>query len=119
MATVLIVDDEASLRFVLRIAFEAAGHAVVEASDGKTALDRVAETRPDVVATDFMMPRMDGQELIARLRGDPATAEMPILLVSSSRGASLVEGADAFMKKPLNPADVVAQAEELLRSRPA
>jgi DNA-binding response OmpR family regulator len=66
-----------------------------------------------------MMPRMNGQELIARLREDSATADLPIVLVSSSRGASRVEGADVFMKKPLNPADVVARAEALLGSRPA
>jgi CheY-like chemotaxis protein len=117
MAKVLIVDDEPSLRFVLRVAFEAAGHTVVEAGDGQSALARIAQATPDLVTTDFMMPRMGGQELIAHIREDPATADLPILLVSSSRGASRVEGADAFMKKPLDPAEVVTQAEQLLAGR--
>src|SRR4051794_34747320 len=115
MANVLIVDDEPSLRVVLRVAFESAGHTVVEAPDGRRALERVAAARPDIVTTDFMMPVMDGGELIAELRANPATAEIPVLLVSSSAGASRVEGANDFMQKPLDPLDVVERAAALLR----
>src|SRR3954470_8659721 len=114
MAHVLVVDDEASLRFILRLAFESAGHSVSEAGDGAAALAAGRGAKPDPVATDFMMPVMDGRELISELRSDPETASLPILFVSSSVGASKVEGADRFMHKPLNPLDVVAEAAELL-----
>lgn len=117
MASVLVVDDEPSFRFLLRIGFELAGHTVLEASDGAKALAAVAATRPDLVTTDFMMPVMDGGDLIRRLRAEPATAELPIILISSSVGAAEVQGADAFMQKPLDPADVVTRAIELLYGR--
>src|SRR4051794_19904617 len=106
MAHVLVVDDEGSLRFILRLAVELAGYSVTEAGDGAVALAAIQETKPDLVTTDFMMPVMDGRELITRLRADPATAKLPVLLVSSSEGAARIEGADRFMQKPLNPMDV-------------
>src|SRR3954452_5444259 len=110
MAHVLVVDDEASLRFILRLAFESAGHAVTEAGDGAAALEAVQAAKPDLVATDFMMPVMDGRELTSRLRADPETPSLPILLVSSSAGASRVEDADRFIQKPLDPLDFVEEA---------
>jgi DNA-binding response OmpR family regulator len=113
---VLIVDDEPSIRFLLRLAFETAGHTVVEAPDGKRALAEVEASPPDLVTTDFMMPVLDGAGLIARLREEPGTAAIPILLISSSPGAGNVQGADDFMQKPLDPAEAVTRAEALLRS---
>lgn len=117
MATVLVVDDEPSFRFLLRISFELAGHTVLEASDGAKALAAIAASPPDLVTTDFMMPVMNGGDLIGRLRADPATASLPVILVSSSAGAENVAGADVFIQKPLDPADVVARATELLHRR--
>jgi DNA-binding response OmpR family regulator len=111
---VLIVDDEPNIRFLFRVAFEAAGHEVEEASDGRVALDAVAAKRPDLVTTDYMMPVLDGGELIERLRADPATDDLPILLVSSSPGASRIAGADLFMQKPFDPRDLVERANALL-----
>jgi CheY-like chemotaxis protein len=119
MANVLIVDDEAGLRFVLRVTFELAGHSVTEAADGKIALEQIRSSRPDLVATDFMMPVMNGAELIAELRADPQTASIPVLLISSSPGAVRVPGADHFMEKPLDPADVLEQADALLAKESA
>ena len=117
MAKVLIVDDEPNIRFVLRIAFEADGHTVVEAGDGKSALAAVAADRPDLVTTDFMMPVMDGAELIRELRENGDLDGVAILLVSSSPGAARVEGADDFMQKPLDPYEVVQRGLRLLEAR--
>ncbi|HET7759341.1 MAG TPA: response regulator [Gaiellaceae bacterium] len=104
MARILIVDDESSMRFLLRMAFELAGHEVLEASDGQAALERVESSPPlDLIATDFMMPRVNGAELIARLRRDPATAGIPIILVSASPGSERRTSADAFFHKPFDP----------------
>ena len=117
LASVLIVDDEPSIRFVLRVVLEASGHRVTEASHGRAALEVIAAERPDLVTTDFMMPIMNGGQLIAALRGDPATAAIPILLISSSPGAADVPGADAFMQKPLDPGDVVERVQSILDER--
>ena len=104
MAEILVVDDESSMRFLLRMTFELAGHHVSEAADGVAAVEQVEGGRlPDLVATDFMMPRMNGGELIARLRRNPETAPIPIILVSSSPGSENRTEADAFFRKPFNP----------------
>jgi len=78
----LVVDDEPDLRFILRRIFEKAGHEVIDAGDGAAALECVRRSRPELVVMDMMMPVMNGQELIRRLRADPATAQIAILAVS-------------------------------------
>ena len=89
MAEILVVDDESSMRFLLRMTFELAGSSTSRRrANGLAAIQRVEGGRvPDLVATDFMMPLMNGGELIARLRRNPATAAIPIILVSSSPGS--------------------------------
>lgn len=115
MAKILIVDDEPSMRVLLRIAFELAGHQVEEASDGLAAAEVIEGGRlPDLVATDFMMPRMNGGELIARLRRNPATAAIPIILVSASPGSERRTSADAFFRKPFDPDSLAGCAADLL-----
>jgi two-component system chemotaxis response regulator CheY len=115
LANILIVDDESSMRFLLRMTFELAGHQVAEAPDGLAAIERVEAGRPpDVVVTDFMMPRMNGGELIARLRHNPATARIPIILVSASPGSERRTEADAFFRKPFDPDALTECAAKLL-----
>jgi CheY-like chemotaxis protein len=107
MARVLVVDDESSIRFLLRLAFEMDGHQVEEAPNGLLAIQSVESGRaPDLIATDFMMPLMNGGELIARLRANPATAAVPVILVSSSPGSERKTEADAFFRKPFDPAQL-------------
>jgi CheY-like chemotaxis protein len=107
------------MRFLLRLALEAAGHQVEEAPNGLVAIQTVEGGRaPDLVATDFMMPLMNGGELIARLRANPATRDVPVILVSSSPGSERRTAADAFFRKPFDPAELAACAARLLeRSR--
>jgi CheY-like chemotaxis protein len=115
LANILIVDDEASMRFLLRATYEMAGHRVEEARDGAAAIQQVQSGRvPDLVATDFMMPRMNGGELIARLRRNPATEQIPIILISSSPGSEQKTTADAFFRKPFDPEALTACSEKLL-----
>jgi CheY-like chemotaxis protein len=115
VASILIVDDEPSMRFLLRLAFELGGHDVAEAPDGLAAAERVeGGSVPDLVATDFMMPRMNGGELIARLRRNPATARIPIILVSASPGSERRTSADAFFRKPFDPEALNQCASDLL-----
>jgi CheY-like chemotaxis protein len=109
---ILVVDDEPDLRFILRRIFEAAGHEVIVAGTGADALACLAGTLPDLVVTDMMMPVMGGRELIARLRGDPATAHIPILAVTGD--GEQAGTADAVLPKPYQPGQVLKAAETLL-----
>ena len=107
-----MVDDEPTQRTLLRRIFERSGHEVSEASDGAAALRAVGEARPDLVVTDMMMPVMDGAELIRQLRGEPATASIPILAASSD--SHLAVGADAVVPKPYSWQHLAEVADGLL-----
>jgi CheY-like chemotaxis protein len=99
----------------MRVAFEIAGHQVEEAPNGLAAIQAIESGRPpDLLATDFMMPLMNGGELIARVRANPATATLPVILVSASPGSERKTGADVFMRKPFDPAKLAQCAAELL-----
>jgi CheY-like chemotaxis protein len=118
VAEILVVDDESSMRFLIRITLELAGHHVEEEANGRAAIERIEGGKiPDLVATDFMMPLLDGGELIARLRGNPATAKLPIILVSSSSGSENRTTADAFFRKPFEPAALTQCVADLLERR--
>jgi two-component system phosphate regulon response regulator PhoB len=104
------------MRFLLRATFEIAGHTVEEAPNGLVAIERVEGGRvPDLVATDFMMPMLNGGELIDRLRRNPRTAEIPIILISASPGSERRTTADAFFRKPFDPSALTDCASDLLR----
>jgi len=107
MRTILIVDDESNMRFLVRIILESEGYEVVEAPHGAAALERAKESRPALVVTDLMMPVMTGRELIERLRADPETASIPIVVVSANSNSVATE-ADAVLSKPFAPGDLVA-----------
>ncbi|HSS60680.1 MAG TPA: response regulator [Candidatus Limnocylindrales bacterium] len=83
------MEDDPSTLTLLRLIFETAGHLVVGAADGKAALDIIkADSVPDVVVTDLVMPVLDGTKLIERLRSDPSTAAIPIVVVSANSDAA-------------------------------
>jgi CheY-like chemotaxis protein len=107
-----VVDDEPDMRFLFRYFLEIAGHEVFEANNGGAALQSVHKSPPDLVITDIMMPVMGGLELIGRLRSDPATAAIPILVVSGD--TELAVAADAALAKPVWPHELVKTAGALL-----
>jgi CheY-like chemotaxis protein len=113
VARILVVDDEPAQRFALRRILERAGHEVTDAGDGAAALRAVRESPPDLVVTDMMMPVMGGEELIRRLRLEPATAGIPILAASGD--PQLAAGADAVIAKPYKWEHLTKVAEGLLR----
>jgi CheY-like chemotaxis protein len=113
VARILVVDDEADQRFLLRRIFERAGHEVTEAGDGVAALGAVRDAPPDLVVTDMAMPLMNGAEFIRRLRGDPVTAAIPVLAATAD--ACLAGGADVIVAKPYDWHDIVAAADALLK----
>jgi CheY-like chemotaxis protein len=108
---VLVVDDHEMLRSGVSLALSAAGYRVDSAADGLAALACVSRSRPDVVVLDLRMPVLDGYATMARLRADPATAGIPVVIATGAedqRGRSMAEGAAAFITKPID-------ARQLLR----
>jgi signal transduction histidine kinase len=123
---VLVVDDNADLRTYIQ-GLLAPHYHVTLASDGLEALERVAERLPDIVVSDVMMPRLDGFALVARLRADPRTQALPVILLSARAGEeSAIEGLDAgsddYLVKPFAARELLARVRthvELARVRRA
>jgi len=113
MASVLIVDDEPDIRFIMRLILEGAGYKVAEARHGAIGLKSVTARHPDLVITDVMMPMMDGLEFIERLRSNPKTAAIPILVVSGN--SDLAAAADARLPKPFTRRELLHAAALLVR----
>lgn len=101
VSKILVVDDESNMRFLLRMVFETEGFEVAEAHHGAAALERMKEEQPDLIVTDLMMPVMNGRDLVGRLREDPETSKIPVVVISSSRNVE-VAGADAAVRKPFD-----------------
>ena len=109
---VLVVDDDHVIRQLIGINLELEGFEVFMAADGEEALLQVTTVRPDVVVLDVMMPRLDGLEVARRLRQDPATRDLRLVLVSAraqaadrQRGEDM--GVDAYITKPFEPDELV------------
>jgi CheY-like chemotaxis protein len=105
MATILIVDDEKPVRQFLVAAFQQEGHQVLEASHGRQALNILASgsAHPDIVISDLMMPLVGGAELCNILKSDPATADIPVVLMSAAHPRSSATAmADALISKPFD-----------------
>jgi CheY-like chemotaxis protein len=113
VARILIVDDEPDIRFMMRLILEGAGHQVSEARHGGAALKSVKAKQPDLVITDVMMPTMDGLEFIERLRSNPKTAAIPILVVSGN--SELATAASARLRKPFTRRELLHAAAILIR----
>ncbi len=113
----LLVDDDAGLRALLRMTFEVVDIEVEEAESAEAAEQRVGEARPDVIVLDVVMPGIDGLEYCRRLKADPATGDIPVVLLTGSEGgarvASDAAGADAFLRKPFSPLELLAVVERL------
>ena len=117
---VLVVEDEAAIREVLSYNLEAEGCRVSGAPDGEEALLVVAEDRPDVVILDWMMPRMTGLEVCRRLKSDPTTREVAIIMLSArteevDRVRGLETGADDYVVKPYSMSEMMARVRSQLR----
>ena len=112
--TVMVVDDEPDMRHLLRITLELAGYGVVEAAHGEAALEQVRRSPPQIVLTDQMMPRMNGGELIERLRAEESTKAIPIVMISGTRGAQAgIDAADAVLRKPFDPSELIVLVDRL------
>jgi ribonuclease P protein subunit RPR2 len=117
----LLVDDDAGLRELLRTTFEGFEVDVDEAADAGEAVVAIARARPDVIVLDVRMPGIDGLELCRRLKDDPATRDISVVLLTGSEGgtqaASQAAGADAFISKPFSPLELLGVTERLAGRR--
>ena len=100
---ILVVDDNPSMRDLLRFILERSGFEVSEAPHGGSALAQMQASLPDLIMTDMMMPVMNGEQLVRRLRSDTRTACVPILVLSANPNArQIASKADAVLGKPFN-----------------
>jgi DNA-binding response OmpR family regulator len=116
---ILIVDDEPDLRFMMADLLTNAGFQARGASNGQEALAGVQADPPDLILLDVDMPELDGFEVAAMLKSDPATATIPIIMVSGhegrgSRVVGLESGAEDYLAKPVDPAELLAKIRNLL-----
>lgn len=117
---ILVVDDDLDTLKLVGTTLEKQGYLIVAAKDGVEALERVAQHSPDLILLDIMMPRMDGYEVTRRLRADPKTAAIPIILFTAKgqvddKVAGLEAGANEYLTKPTHPAELVARVRSLLK----
>lgn len=115
--TVLVIDDEAQIRRLLRITLEAAGHRVLEAASGQLGQSEAALGRPDVIVLDLGLPDMDGVEVLRRLR---EWSQTPVLVLSvrdatDQKVAALEAGADDYLTKPFDGTELIARLRALVR----
>ena len=117
---VLIVEDEPDIRDLLAFHLERDGYQVSKSKSGADALRQIRISPPDLVLLDLMLPEMSGLEVCRRMRQDPATAPLPIIILTAKgeevdRVLGLELGADDYITKPFSPKEVVARVRAVLR----
>ncbi len=118
--TILVVDDETSIREMLVISLESAGYNVLQAENAKTAHSLVLDKHPDLILLDWMMPVTNGLELLRRLKRDEMTDHIPVIMLTakaeeSSKISGLDSGADDYIAKPFSPRELLSRVKAILR----
>lgn len=116
---ILLVDDNKELLELLSLSLQDAGFSIVTATDGLEALKKARSLLPDLILLDLMLPEMDGFVVCETLRKDPATASVPVLMLSGMSGqlpkyAGLESGGTDFISKPASPASLIQKIREIL-----
>jgi CheY-like chemotaxis protein len=119
MIRILVAEDNAVNRELLRELLEARGYEVFEASDGQEALHMVEQSRPELLLMDIGMPVLDGFGTIRKIRENPSLATLPVVAVTAyamrgDRETILNSGFDGYLSKPLNPSSLTAELDRLL-----
>lgn len=119
MAKVLVVDDEPNIVLSLEFLMEQAGFEVVTAEDGEQALEQVTSASPDLLLLDISLPGMSGFDVLERLRGQEATAQLPIIMLTAhgrdvEREKGMALGADDYITKPFSTQSLVEKVKALL-----
>ncbi len=118
--TVLIVDDEAPIREMIAVALQMAGYQCLEAENAQTAHALIVDHQPDIILLDWMMPEISGLELARRLKREPMSAEIPIIMLTArgeedNKIQGLEAGADDYITKPFSPRELIARLKAVLR----
>jgi CheY-like chemotaxis protein len=121
-STILIADDTEQNVELIQAYLDELGCHIVTAFDGQETLDRVAETKPDLILLDIMMPKLSGFEVCRKLKADPATRDIPICMVTALTEEGDIEraveaGTDDFLSKPINKWELLTRVRSLLRVR--
>ncbi len=121
MSKVLVVEDSPPQREMISSLLKDSGLSVTSAGDGIEALEQIQQDRPDIVVLDIVMPRMNGYELCRRLKDNPKTKELPIVMCSTKgeefdRYWGMRQGANAYIAKPFQPQELVSTVRKLLRN---
>jgi two-component system phosphate regulon response regulator PhoB len=119
MATVLLAEDDADIRLLVTFKLEQAGHEVRGFEDGALALADARKHPPDLAVLDILMPGMTGLEVCRELRKDPATADVPVIILTARAQqaditAGLAAGANDYIVKPFSPRDLALRIKTLL-----
>jgi two-component system phosphate regulon response regulator PhoB len=117
---ILIVEDERPIREMIAFALRRAGFGVQEAEDSRSARSLLADSRPDLLLVDWMLPDMSGLELTRLIKRDRETRELPVIMLTARAGeadriAGLEGGADDYVTKPFSPRELVARINAVLR----
>jgi two-component system alkaline phosphatase synthesis response regulator PhoP len=116
---ILVVDDEIYIVHILDFSLGMEGYDVVTALDGEQALDKLKSEKPDLIVLDIMMPKLDGYEVCKAIKSDPATKQIPVILLSA-KGRNVDQkmgfdvGADDYITKPFSPRKLVERINQLL-----
>lgn len=118
---ILAVDDEKHIVRLVQVNLERQGYEVITAYDGKEALQKVEEERPDLVVLDVMMPYMDGFEVLQNLRRNPSTREIPVIMLTAKAQDQDVfkgwqSGVDCYLTKPFNPMELISFVKRIFKS---
>ena len=121
-ASILVVEDEPAIQELIAVNLARNGHEVRRAGNAEEALAAVAESLPDVILLDWMLPDMAGPVMARRLRGETRTREVPIIMLTARAGeedkvAGLESGADDYITKPFSPKELEARIQAVLRRR--
>ena len=121
-ASILVVEDELAIQELITVNLEHAGHQVIRTWDAEGALDIVREALPDLLLIDWMLPGMSGVMLARRLRQEPRTRQIPIIMLTARGGeadkiAGLEAGADDYVTKPFSVRELLARIKAVLRRR--
>jgi two-component system, OmpR family, alkaline phosphatase synthesis response regulator PhoP len=116
---VLIADDEEDVKAVLQMFLQARGYEVITAFDGLDAMDQVKREKPDVVLLDIMMPLIDGFEVCRKLKADPETQQIPVIMLSAAGHAGSIQkglevGAVDYLVKPYEPDQLLKLLQKIL-----
>jgi two-component system response regulator VicR len=123
MTRIMVVDDEPDLLEVVRLILESDGYQVVTAGSGQEALDKMEKEKPDLVLLDIIMPKMDGWEVFSRIKADPKTTDIPVIMLTAKDqridkliGLHVVR-VDDYITKPFGRAELLERIKRVLQEK--